>query len=313
MKESILLILVAWAAVTHAQRPGGHVELTAMGRQQKLDRWVPAGNYSGICALRDGRYAVVSDKARENGYFVWHIDIDTLTGRIRRVDDLGFRSTGLPGRDVEGIAVEGETGHVCIACESDNRIVQMDASETPQVTATSESLLTDALPNSGLESLCYDAVNHCLWTMEERGANETARLLKLDTQLRVTGRYDYPLDAPTNRKRALHYARGVSEVLPIDEGRLLVLEREAFVPKRKIGAWVKCKLYVLTLETGEKTLLTQWKTRLNLTARSWANYEGMCYGPTLADGSRLLLVISDSQNRFSGVLHDWGRVFKVKS
>lgn len=38
---------------------------------------------------------------------------------------------------------------------------------------------------------------------------------------------------------------------------------------------------------------------------SFANYEGICVGPKLADGRQLLILISDSQNQYRGVLRDW--------
>ena len=100
---------------------------------------------------------------------------------------------------------------------------------------------------------------------------------------------------------------------------MLVLERECYVPKKKIGAWVRNKIYCVTLSKNlgfsenlygstqavDKTLVYEWKTKMNLTARSFANYEGMCLGPTLTDGSRTLLLCADSQNQAHGVLKDW--------
>ena len=38
---------------------------------------------------------------------------------------------------------------------------------------------------------------------------------------------------------------------------------------------------------------------------NWANYEGMCLGPKLEDGSQTIILISDSQSRYKGVLQDW--------
>ena len=37
---------------------------------------VPAGNYSGIVRLGGNRYALVSDKMEQGGYFIFNIDID---------------------------------------------------------------------------------------------------------------------------------------------------------------------------------------------------------------------------------------------
>ena len=42
--------------------------------QRALSKWgIPAGNYSGITPLGNGRFAVVSDKAPSLGYFEWEI------------------------------------------------------------------------------------------------------------------------------------------------------------------------------------------------------------------------------------------------
>ena len=54
-----------------------------------------------------------------------------------------------------------------------------------------------------------------------------------------------------------------------------------------------------------KRLLTSWRTKLTVFDRSFANYEGMCLGPTLTDGSRVLLIVADSHDQYAGVLKDW--------
>jgi len=64
-------------------------------------------------------------------------------------------------------------------------------------------------------------------------------------------------------------------------------------------------------EVLEKQLLTEFRTRINVTARSFANYEGICCGPRLADGRRLLLLVADSQNQYKGWLKDWFRSIVV--
>ena len=74
-----------------------------VGRGQSYSKSVPSGNYSGITWLGDDRYAVVSDKSAD-GFFVFHIDIDTVSGRIRSVENEGFHPSGHPSRDQEGIA-----------------------------------------------------------------------------------------------------------------------------------------------------------------------------------------------------------------
>jgi hypothetical protein len=121
---------------------------------------------------------------------------------------------------------------------------------------------------------------------------------------------------------------GVSELCALDDGSLLVLEREFRVPKKLIGASVEQKLYRvvpkpeqrlnpaerLTDEVTflDKQLVARWRTKLNLTRRNLANYEGMCLGPRLSDGRQVLVLISDSQHRYRGVLKDWIKVIWEK-
>jgi uncharacterized protein YbgA (DUF1722 family) len=84
-----------------------------------------------------------------------------------------------------------------------------------------------------------------------------------------------------------------------------------FRPKNNIGSWVKNRIFVVTpsKETKgqllEKHLLVSFETRFNLTVRSFANYEGMCLGPRLADGRQVLVLVCDSQNQYKGYLKDW--------
>ena len=86
---------------------------------------------------------------------------------------------------------------------------------------------------------------------------------------------------------------------------------------KKIGSLVDVRLYLVNPsncqegELLEKPLLTEFRTKINLTARSFANYEGVCVGPRLADGRQLLLLVCDSQNQYHGYLKDWFRTVVI--
>lgn len=139
--------------------------------------------------------------------------------------------------------------------------------------------------------------------------------------------FAYEMDKPSTHRKAETYVMGVSELCVLPDGQLLVLEREAFIPKIKLGAFCKCKLYVvnpwqekpfpLSENFDEKTpyvskrLLMEWKTGLSLFDRSFANYEGMCLGPRLEDGSQVLILLSDSQDQYAGVLKDWFKTIVI--
>ena len=59
------------------------------------------------------------------------------------------------------------------------------------------------------------------------------------------------------------------------------------------------------VEALEKEEIISFST----TALDLANFEGMCLGPQLPDGRRLLLLIADSQSGRGGLLHEWLRIF----
>lgn len=220
---------------------------------------------------------------------------------------------------------------------------------------------SDFYPNYNFESLAFDPVHQYLWTISEstlrkdgqpatpqNGLANRLRLMRLnwgkmkedsnkeeyseqvsskkDSRYMMT--YAYQMDQPSTHKKADIYVMGVSELCVLPDGQLLVLEREAFIPKIKIGAFCKCKLYLINPLNSEvfsmkekfssdtpflkKRLLTEWKTGLSLSKRSFANYEGMCLGPMLEDGSQVVILLSDSQDQYAGVLKDWFKTIVIK-
>ena len=220
---------------------------------------------------------------------------------------------------------------------------------------------SDFYPNYNFESLAFDSVRQYLWTIPEstlrkdgqpatpqNGLANQLRLMRLDwgkmkedsnkeeyseqvsskKDSRYMTPYAYQMDQPSTHKKADIYVMGVSELCALPDGQLLVLEREAFIPKIKIGAFCKCKLYLINPLNSEefsmkekfssdtpflkKRLLTEWKTGLSLSKRSFANYEGMCLGPMLEDGSQVVILLSDSQDQYAGVLKDWFKTIVIR-
>ena len=220
---------------------------------------------------------------------------------------------------------------------------------------------SDFYPNYNFESLAFDSVHQYLWTIPEstlrkdgqpatpqNGLANQLRLMRLDwgkmkenrnkeeyseqvsskKDSRYMAPYAYQMDQPSTHKKADIYVMGVSELCALPDGQLLVLEREAFIPKIKIGAFCKCKLYQINPLNSEefsmkekfssdtpflkKRLLAEWKTVLSLSKRSFANYEGMCLGPKLEDGSQVVILLSDSQDQYAGVLKDWFKTIVIR-
>lgn len=290
----------------------GRYDLRAVENAQRaFADSIPAGNYSGIAWLGGNRYAVVSDKSEKDGFFEFEIRTDSVTGALLSARNLGFRSSGRQNRDDEGIAYDPKNKKIFVSGEADNCILQYDL--RGQLTET-EVQLPDYyrhLPgNKGLEALTYNETTGILWTCNE---SDSVVVTSFTKDLRPMNSYIYKMDQPQGQqKNAKLWAFGVPSLCALDDGTLLVLEREAYVPHSKIGAWVHCKLYhwVPGLNAS-KMLVTEWTTRLTLLSWKFANYEGMCLGPRLKDGSRLLVLVADSQNQYAGVLKDWLKTIRL--
>ena len=123
--------------------------------------------------------------------------------------------------------------------------------------------------------------------------------------------YAYLMDFPEAQAESSGgYCHGVPSLCALDDGRLLVMERELFVPNLRLGAWVKNKIYIvdptfkMTEPFIQKKLLVEFKTKFTGLKNTFANFEGMCLGPKLNDGRQTLVLICDSQNQLKK-LKDW--------
>lgn len=322
-------------------RGGNNVQVVKMHKQHAFPAIIPAGNYSGLCHIDGNRYAVVSDKSPEDGFFIFKIDIDEQTGDIVHVENLGLRSSGKPNRDIEGIAYFPTAKTFLLSGEADNQIREYDMNGklTGRALQVPDCFLR-ASRNYGLEALTYSAATHLFWTCNEstlpgdgvqanatNGVCNRIRLQSFTEDFLPATQYAYLMDKPKSTKKARLYGMGVSEMTALDNGDLLVLEREFYTPLAKIGAFVINKIYQVcpvgvstanidALQEStpflDKHLVCEWKTQLNFTKRNIANYEGMCLALKLKDGSQVLLLLSDSQNQYRGILKDWFKSIVIK-
>lgn len=310
--------------------------------QTALSKWnIGAANYSGIAPLGDGRYAVVSDKEPTDGFFVFRIDQNTTTGAIASVYLESFKgntspkldANGLSIRDCEGIAYLPTAGTVFISGEGDQAILEygMDGQPTGRRLNVPTIFGIDKIvPNYGFEALTYSSHTHRFWTTTEStlpsdgaaagpqhpGAQNLLRLQAFDDNLQPAGQYAYRMDRGKADDFGKIYVYGVSEMTALDDGRLLVLEREADISQGYLSSQVICKLFLVDPTQGWqidsstdlkkldpnrfliKTLLTTFTTKYTPFNHSFANYEGMCLGDRLPDGRQTLILLSDSQGGY---------------
>ena len=368
LRCNILSIFLAFSLLAGAQ----DWKVVRENPQKAFPKTVAAGNYSGIAHLHDDIYAVVSDKSDSALYFNFRIQVNSKTGELEKVENLGFteRTDGIlndgkpwqgqeKGFDHEAI-VKVSDSTLVIASEGYCRLKEYPILHTSADAAKvgyqqnlweSRWSSSDFYPNYNFESLAFDSIRQYLWTIPEstlrkdgqpatpqNGLANQLRLMRFDwgkmkeesskETLPYMTTYAYQMDYPSTHKKADIYVMGVSELCALPDGQLLVLEREAFIPKIKIGAFCKCKLYQInplnsygfsmeekfSADTPflKKRLLTEWKTGLSLSKRSFANYEGMCLGPKLEDGSQVVILLSDSQDQYAGVLKDWFKTIVIR-
>jgi hypothetical protein len=360
--------------------------------QQTFPRTVPAGNYSGISRINDSLYVVVDDKSITDGFRFLHLDLDKGTGYINSAKMDTLVTNGKPNRDSEGIVYVPKTNTILISGEADKSILEyrLDGTLTGR-SLDIPKVFKEASGNLGFESLAYNPHTHLFWTTTEStlsqdgeqatSTNKVCNLLRLqsfDEQMKPQRQFTYIMDAPTANRPSTLFAHGVSDITALDDGRLIILEREFFVPTSIIGSYVNCKLFLVDPSSSNDTLSTHttnnnkpasrdsigrkgtkpdstarqsakdslmtksnssdslkvnvagslssqnptasnalnklglYSFRTYLLADNLANFEGMCFGPILNDGSHTLILVSDSQAQFHGILKDWFKVIIIK-
>lgn len=300
--------------------------------QVKMSKWgIPAGNYSGITSLGDDRYAVVNDKAPKDGWYEFQIVMEHTKGNIINIKLLGTHNNDNPSRDAEGIVYVPESKSLFISAEDDQQIREyyLNGNLTERELAVPQMFGKDNIRgNYGFEALAYSAETGLFWTCTESALkadgevssveNPVAvrlRFQSFDGSLQPQQQYLYQTDAPEASRPARSFAHGVPSITALDDGRLLVLEREILVAEHGVGSYVINKIYLVQPDESSiidsnindatpmpKHLMTQWKTSISAGHQNLANYEGMCLGPKLKDGRQTILLIADSQNGYGNAL-----------
>lgn len=319
MLLKILIAIIITACTLDLKAQSSTLSLSAsILKPTNLKKYdIPPGNYSGITPLGNNLYAVVTDKAPSNGFYIFEILINDK-GKVTSVHNLGFRSDSIhtAPRDMEGIIYHPLRGTVFISAESDQQILEytLDGQLTGKHLNIPDLFSTKNIqPNYGFEALAYSPQTHLFWTTTENSLRSDLspnpsnpsnppnpsilRLQSFNEDLQPVEQYIYHTDAPTKlNKQHKHYAFGVPAITALPDSTLLIIERELYVSKRYLGSSVTTKIYRIfpSHNSQQKTLITKFTTPLH----KLSNYEGMCLGPTLPDGTQTLILICDSQDRY---------------
>lgn len=272
------------------------------------------GQYSAITWLGDNHYAVIHDKEKGGGIVLFDFTINddgTISDSnsdgnsdVTITIPAGTTGSSISDMDNEGIAYYNNKLYV--SAEADQSIREYDMTGVPTgngFTIPVDMAVGKISSNMGFEALTYNAATHLFWTTTEGALpkdNYIPRLHRLQSfgeDGQPAARYLYQMDAPIfSSEGTSQYVHGISAMTALDNGRLVVLERETYVPSNPMQSRGIAKLYIVDpVHDGAGILRKSLLTAIDTNVTNLANYEGMCLGPTLSDGSRCLILISDSQ------------------
>ena len=288
---------------------------------------IEPGEYSGITYISGSRYAVVDDNLKGGGIVLFSIPIssDGSVGTVSMKPADGTTKATGKARDCEGIAYVPSTGTLYVSTEKQEiRAYDLSGRETGHALKVPDDL-KNIESNRGFEAFTFSAATGLFWTTTEaplKADTFLPRLLRLqcfNAQGEPAGRYFYQTGEATRTSAGTTaYVFGIPALTALDDGRLLVLEREVYVPKggfwdKLTESFTKTDLYLVdpvhdTAGILRKSLLCSFRTG----ALDLANFEGMCLGPTLPDGRRCLLLIADSQKGSGGLTQEYVKVILLR-
>ena len=155
-----------------------------------------------------------------------------------------------------------------------------------------------------------------------QSAGGVVRLQKLDDAMHPLAQYAYEVDPYLMRITSPFFlarsdVSGLSEILALEDGRLLALER-SFAGDSTGSAGFRNRLYLVDVKGA--TDVSQGELASGLAGRAYtparksllwelssgftnSNFEGMTFGGRLANGDRLLILIADNDTGRSEALY----------
>ena len=288
---------------------------------------------SGLTHVGGDMYYAVRDKGRFLHLLM--IRLDGTSGAITScVYGTAVELTGKPRSDFECVAWDDANRWVWAGDEYDGSICAFQPTTGEKVKTLAVPPVYDAFRyNMSFESLSIRANGLEMWTCNEdalcradavnregppvddgplatRAHGSEVRIQKFaratpQADWRPAGQWAYRTD-PIGGKDFLGKARnGVAEMCCLDDGTVLVLEREMSI---KSGGMMplpsfRCRIYQVDFAgaTDVSAVMSLNGATYRPVAKKMvfdrdtglAMYEGLCLGPQLADGSRSLLMISD--------------------
>lgn len=270
---------------------------------------------SGLCKAADGTFWTIEE--RTGRMIQLTLDFDSR-GEVVRVRE-GRKLSAL-GSNYEGIAVDPLQARLWVSEETENTIQAFDLEHGKLVEVVKVPAMKGAKRNRGLESLAISPSGLEMWTCNENeletdrdllpGASEMLRLVHFcrasatapwtpDRQWAY--RPERPVSLNRRKQKKLH--NGVSSLCVLENGDLLVVERETNKLRPAQG---RTRIYHVIFDGATDisnpdglaagTLVPVHKHLLYDGLTRHAHYEGLALGPRLEDGSQVLILVSDASD-----------------
>jgi len=270
-----------------------------------------AAELSGLAWVGGSTYHAVGD---DGATAIWTLSatIDASTGWITGAAVVAAIPAAALGSDSEGIAFRPAAKSVFITDEVASTISEFSLATGGLIQGVPVPAIYAAAnvqSNMGLEAVAYRGT--ALWTVNEEAvvpdgplsttsAGSWVRIQRFDGSFTAAGQWAYRTD-PISAVSSLYSGErsGVVDIQPWSDTGLLVLEREfgGLLPGFRsriyqVDVTTASDVSALaTVASGGFTPLA--KTLLWEQDFPTSNFEGMTFGPVLANGARSLLLVSD--------------------
>lgn len=273
---------------------------------------------SGITWRGGDLYDAVSDA---DGYvYRLQIQINEENGKIKSCKKISSFHVD-DATDLEGCAWDPLRENLWIVDEWDQRIFACN--EQGNVTKGIEILPLFTGDNirylMGFESLSIRSDGMEMWTANEealmgdgdgssKSEGSLVRLVRLlptslTNEFYISEQYAYRVDPVAGSPYQNIQRSGISDLCVLDNGSLLVLERE--MSRVNLIPRFRCRIYVVDFIGADEVTkfpelrgkqIQPVKKELLYEYAGFSMYEGICLGPKLKDGSRILIMVSDGDD-----------------
>lgn len=260
---------------------------------------------SGLVWTGGDSFYAVSD--HPNALVPLTLLIDPATGRIVRGEIGAAVPVPCDVRDFEGVAYVAAAQAFYISAESGSAVVRFKPGQSRAERLPVPPVFAQARKNLSLESMTWSDTTRQFWIANEEAltpdgplgsadAGSLVRLQRLDAKFRPVAQFAWRTEPAAFR---FHGAgSGVADLCALPDGGLLVLERG-------FGAGgLHLRLFLADFQNATETsrlpalagveVSAVRKSLLLDQATGFTNFEGLALGPPLADGSRSLILIADS-------------------